>query len=787
MIGDEAFSNDEATIISTPSLSEESDLAEKLDALFDEPLVHEEIHPESQTVVVTPEPTPPVAITAQTLSETGYSPITELVDSEIEVSNDEAWNTFAELAAGFEEFVTADIEPAQPVAKPFRADISLEQNHENEFVLSDQVTDKSAIPELFQNDNDNLAGILSSPQTDNSSTTPAFLNDEEFPHETLHTDELDISVIHAALNEGKDEDLDFSSVVSSLTAGIDTFLHENEQPHPEFGSEAHDNEPAAPMTFENAEMPPVHHRKEPDNEPASPTTFENAELPPTKASQLLTGEEFHDFHIEEALESHIPDVSGTGNGTSEFSVDTILSTNEMNSDEFADFMVGNDSTAEATIIGFDYPQEAPVPAFITDNLLSVTTEEDEFLADTSTKTVNDHADTDTSDYSEDEIRDILTTDPITSSNHPDIVEDDDDVPAHHNVANTAEFSIQELMSDLTFIHADLPEEPGHHDGNVTSHFSESQINEILTADVTESTDSFSTEQDSLVISAEAIANEDFQSSRDREISEDEEEFSLEDAPVQESTPIDITTSVFDVTEVQSLTDAIETSSDEHEFSVDSIEPVAIQAPENLIEEEDLLFNSDHSVADTTEFSFEEIKMFTAPTAETTPPEDDEFVSSSDLFSSDSERTIDEAVSPELFTQLPTVESTDNSWHEDTFDTESEDLAIILDTSVSLPDHVLTPTFADIYLQQNQPIIAKQIYERLLEKDADNDLYLERIEEIDTYISLHPESIHPVNPDVDYVDEEEQSEPHHRSLEGKRIDLQHREKLHEHRKKKGSHE
>jgi pilus assembly protein FimV len=52
---------------------------------------------------------------------------------------------------------------------------------------------------------------------------------------------------------------------------------------------------------------------------------------------------------------------------------------------------------------------------------------------------------------------------------------------------------------------------------------------------------------------------------------------------------------------------------------------------------------------------------------------------------------------------------------------------------SIPDHVITPTLADIYFQQGQPLLAVQIYERLLNKDPDNERIIERIEEIKKFI------------------------------------------------------
>ncbi|MCL2844941.1 MAG: tetratricopeptide repeat protein [Chitinivibrionia bacterium] len=52
----------------------------------------------------------------------------------------------------------------------------------------------------------------------------------------------------------------------------------------------------------------------------------------------------------------------------------------------------------------------------------------------------------------------------------------------------------------------------------------------------------------------------------------------------------------------------------------------------------------------------------------------------------------------------------------------------------LPDHILTPTFAQIYLEQGQPYLAKQIYERLLTQSPDNDDYAEKLEEINKHIN-----------------------------------------------------
>ncbi|ERP31560.1 hypothetical protein [Chitinivibrio alkaliphilus] len=51
-------------------------------------------------------------------------------------------------------------------------------------------------------------------------------------------------------------------------------------------------------------------------------------------------------------------------------------------------------------------------------------------------------------------------------------------------------------------------------------------------------------------------------------------------------------------------------------------------------------------------------------------------------------------------------------------------------SKNIPDHVLTPTFADIYLQQGQPHLAMEIYKRLAERQTDNEEYIQKIQEIE---------------------------------------------------------
>ncbi len=57
-----------------------------------------------------------------------------------------------------------------------------------------------------------------------------------------------------------------------------------------------------------------------------------------------------------------------------------------------------------------------------------------------------------------------------------------------------------------------------------------------------------------------------------------------------------------------------------------------------------------------------------------------------------------------------------------------------DKVYSIPDHVLTPTLADIYYQQGQYQLALQIYSRLIEKDPSNLNLQERYDEIKAHLA-----------------------------------------------------
>jgi pilus assembly protein FimV len=62
-----------------------------------------------------------------------------------------------------------------------------------------------------------------------------------------------------------------------------------------------------------------------------------------------------------------------------------------------------------------------------------------------------------------------------------------------------------------------------------------------------------------------------------------------------------------------------------------------------------------------------------------------------------------------------------------------------DNPLDIPDHVLTPTLADIYFQQGQPHLAVTIYRRLLDRDPANEKLLRRVEEIEAAIARGAET------------------------------------------------
>jgi len=909
---------------------------------------------------------------------TGYTPATELVDSDIEVTHDEARETFAELAAEFGNFVSSDIEQSQFsgfVEPTFETPAITEQN-------------KSIAPALFEETETPLSEYMSAETT--KSDVPRFFDEDsepDFSQETLHTDELDISVIHAAL-AGEDllnqpnnaiyaepEDTNYDSLVSSLTESFDTLIEKHTETLPDF-----------------------QFSKEPDNEPASPMTFENAEEPPVRGSHT---EDQTDFHIDAALDSHLPEIASTSTGTSEFTLDAILNEpteNQMTNAEFDDFMVRSDSSDEATIVGFDFPQNVT-------NSDEHSIEDLIISSESPIQSPNFHADTATSDFSSDEILSILADDPETAPkseairNHvaQEMSEEEEDLLFNSDlsVAETAQFSLEELQEkvnsepeemseeeeDLLFnnnqsvtetaqfsreelqvtLNSDLPEfNSVEEDLLQVTHSDEHSIEDLVTSSESSiqshqfhadtATSDYTSDEILSILAGDpdtAPQSEKLQSQVAQEMTEEEEDllfnsdhsvaetaqFSLEElkgttvdtfssenesiaeisveveqtSPMNSTDPIRFSAEMNDEEE-QFLFNSEHAVEETLEFSLDSIlDDIMAEVPVIADESFDIstppltemgsnneqsLFNSDHPVEETMEFQVEDIIQDEIipelPVSESTDIDeiivenDDSFMFNTDhdveetleftldsvlkdselkteenepatdridvsslediieihhpsneiepsspathsaenessqvdtldlaagildimeSLDTDELETIQNVVDTSEFTfdeifstlsepitenisteESPAITIENSEWQEDTFDREPESEALQVNDSVSLPDHVLTPTFADIYLQQDQPRIAKQIYERLLEKEPDNDLYLERIEEIDTYIALHPESMLPRESEI--TDEEHEE---HRTLEGKRIDPRHREKLIGHRKKKGSHE
>lgn len=103
-------------------------------------------------------------------------------------------------------------------------------------------------------------------------------------------------------------------------------------------------------------------------------------------------------------------------------------------------------------------------------------------------------------------------------------------------------------------------------------------------------------------------------------------------------------------------------------------------------------------------------------------------SAADLFSNE----IESADAPDIMknTQITSADQL----HSTALDIDQRDIPY------NIPDHVLTPTLADIYFQQGQLQLALQIYSRLLEKEPDNDRIQGRILEIKTSMELHPEEL-----------------------------------------------
>ncbi|MCX7726182.1 MAG: tetratricopeptide repeat protein [Chitinispirillaceae bacterium] len=86
---------------------------------------------------------------------------------------------------------------------------------------------------------------------------------------------------------------------------------------------------------------------------------------------------------------------------------------------------------------------------------------------------------------------------------------------------------------------------------------------------------------------------------------------------------------------------------------------------------------------------------------------------------------------ELETTLPDVELYEEKYENEVIENEEVEGFEIdrRDRPFEIPDHVLTPTLADIYFQQGQYELALKIYKRLLERNLDKEKIAARIEEI----------------------------------------------------------
>jgi tetratricopeptide (TPR) repeat protein len=92
---------------------------------------------------------------------------------------------------------------------------------------------------------------------------------------------------------------------------------------------------------------------------------------------------------------------------------------------------------------------------------------------------------------------------------------------------------------------------------------------------------------------------------------------------------------------------------------------------------------------------------------------------------------EEASTEEAVAQPPSAGESTPSSVEETGDqaVHEEPVSEPVGGMAAIPDHVLTPTLADIYFQQGQPQVALEIYRRILNGDPDNERIARRMEEI----------------------------------------------------------
>ena len=84
-----------------------------------------------------------------------------------------------------------------------------------------------------------------------------------------------------------------------------------------------------------------------------------------------------------------------------------------------------------------------------------------------------------------------------------------------------------------------------------------------------------------------------------------------------------------------------------------------------------------------------------------------------------------------------------------------------DKPFDMPDHVITPTLADLYFQQGQHTLALQLYSRLLKREPDNEKIAERIKEIQSIIAASPsqEIVSETTKTSDTTDRQTEKKPH----------------------------
>ena len=230
---------------------------------------------------------------------------------------------------------------------------------------------------------------------------------------------------------------------------------------------------------------------------------------------------------------------------------------------------------------------------------------------------------------------------------------------------------------------------------------------------------------------------------------------------------------------------VEKTEDTAEFSIDEIKGMVDKAKGNSGENNE---KKPNALIETTEFSMNEIQQMMLNAKEVN--ENDDTITGTDIDNAldnffKEEQVVQENAHDYSATILENANQKLNEEEQKAEPiSEKEAFADMLAKNGAdlLPNHILTPTFAQIYLEQEQPFLAKQIYERLLERDGENDEYLEKLSEVNKVIEMmkngesvlvEPKILKREKPKTDIIPTIPK-----KSLKGKRIKKEIREALKE---------